>query len=170
LNEKLEKEIKMKLKEQVVKQAEEAKRRMQREHEIANEMNLYLERPDVRGVFDKNEKGLLKYFKYYCKNSKHELDLDVNYSLENMYYKEFTKFAYQTKIIPIYATADDVTSTFRNIVRYFKEKKASEQEIKLGIDAGKSSQFIDFNLFKRALVRLALIGKQQDGPQDQNID
>ena len=133
-------------------------------------MNQYLDRPDVSAVFEKNEKGLSKYFKYYCKQAKHEQDLDINFRLENMHCKDFTKFAYQTKIIPTFASTDDVTSTFRNIVRYFKEHKDSEKESKLGIDAGKSSQFIDFNLFKRTLVRLAMISNQPDEPQDLKVD
>ena len=116
-------------------------------------------------MFDSNEKGLSKYFKYFCKQAKNEgLDVDVNFCRENMHYKEFTKFGHQTKIVPTFCSAEDLASTFRNIVKYFKEKTSKDSELKAGIDASKSAHYIDFALFKRALVRFALIACQTDNP------
>ena len=34
---------------------------------MAKEMNQFFEQPDIKKVFDLNEKGLFKYFKYFCK-------------------------------------------------------------------------------------------------------
>ena len=112
-------------------------------------MTHYLDRPDISEVFAKNDKGLQKYFKFFCKQQKSDLDDDVNFRLENMHAKTFTKLAYQSKIIPGITTVDDVNSTFRNIVRHYKAGRH---------DGSKYSMFIDFGLFKRALVRLGLVG------------
>ena len=121
-----------------------------------------MERTDIKKVFETNDKGLLKYFKYYCKQAKHELDVDALFRLENLHFKQYNLFGYQTKIIPTFISAEDMASTFRNIVKYFKERKTQDSELRAGVDAGKSAFYIDFNLFKRALVRIALMSFQQD--------
>lgn len=90
------------------------------------------------------------------------MEVDINFRLENMHYKEFTKFGRQTKIVPTICSAEDLASTFRNIVKHFKDKTAKDNELKAGIDVFKSAHYIDFALFKRALVRFALIACQKD--------
>ena len=72
----------------------------------------------MRSAFDKYEKGLTKYFKHYCRQAKLELGVDPAFRMENMHYKEFVKFGYQTKIVPMLATSEDVSNTFRNVAKY----------------------------------------------------
>lgn len=72
--------------------------------------------------------------------------------LEHMHFKQFTKFCYQSKIIPTLATIDDINSNFKIIVSAYRAPGQRGEE-------GKFSPYIDEDMFKRALVRIALTGK-----------
>ena len=67
--------------------------------------------------------------------------------------KQFSKFAYQSKLIPVYATVDDVNSTFRNILRYYRTNDSKQHQ-------GTKALYIDYEMYIRALIRLGLIGKE----------
>jgi len=71
-----------------------------------------------------------------------------------MHSKSFTKLCYHSKIISGLVTADEVIATFRNIVRHYKTSQIGSKE------GSKYAQFIDYNLFKRALIRLGLIAQE----------
>ena len=71
-----------------------------------------------------------------------------------MHSKTFTKLCYHSKIITGLVTADDVSATFRNIVRHYKTGQIGVKE------GSKYAQFIDYNLFKRALIRLGLVAQE----------
>ena len=90
----LDKKLKTKSRDQVFSTFDDVKKQRQKEQEIANVMNDYLAKEDINAVLQKNDKGLNKIFKYFCKQQKLETELDVNFVLENMNAKQFTKFAY----------------------------------------------------------------------------
>ena len=88
-----------------------------KEQELANELNNFMQKPEVDKLFQDHEKALNKYFKFYCNLGKAELGEDLQFRLENLHFKEFSKLGYQSKIVPIILTAEDISSTFRNMVR-----------------------------------------------------
>ena len=90
-----------------------------KEQELANELVNFMAKPEVSELFNDHEKALNKYFKFYCNLGKAEIGQDLQFRLENLHFKEFSKFSYQSKIVPIIMTADDISSTFRNMVRQF---------------------------------------------------
>lgn len=90
-------------------------------------------------MLTQNEKGISTLFKFYCKQQKHTTDEERPFLLLNMHYKIFTKFAYQSKIIPRLATVEDVNKTFRDIVRYYKQPDAKGP----AADNSKFTMFID---------------------------
>lgn len=128
----------------------------QKEQQLASAMDEFLTRPDIAQVLLHNDKGISSLFRFYCKQQKQDFDEDIPFLLQNMHYKVFAKFAFQRKIIPKLATVEDVNKTFRDIVRYYKDVGAA------GSDTSKFAMYIDYQMFERALVRLALIGKQAD--------
>lgn len=71
-----------------------------------------------------------------------------------MHFRQFTKFCYQSKIIPHFASLDEINSTFRIIVSAYRSpgQRGDEQ----------FSPYIDYEMFKKTLVRIALTGKGQD--------
>lgn len=83
-----------------------------------------MDRPEIDELFSDNEKALNKYFKFYCNLGKSEIGQDLQFRLENLHYKEFSKLSYQSKIVPIILTSDDISSTFRNMVRQFQMNAA----------------------------------------------
>ena len=118
-------------------------------------MNDYLKRQDIAEVFAKNERGLRRVFKFFCKQQKQErLDDKIPFMLEHMHFKQFVRLCMQTKIIPTLCTIDDVNNNFKNIVIYYRTPGFQTD--------GTFSPFIDYDTFKRALVRLGLLGKDHD--------
>jgi len=103
--------------------------------------------------------------------------------------KQFAKLGYQSKIVPIMMKADDITSTFRHMVRQFQMSNAggeSEQgtgrtsglERKETMLEGKEKfadqasdatnlNYMNYDTFKKALVRISIIGCEYLGGQSE---
>ena len=106
-----------------------------------------------------------------------------------MHLKQFAKLGYQSKIVPIMMKADDITSTFRNMVRQFQMSNAGgESEQGTGRTSGlerketmlegkekfadKASDatnlnYMNYDTFKKALVRISIIGCEYLGGQSE---
>jgi hypothetical protein len=91
-----------------------------------------MDKEDVREVFDKHETGLTKYFKYYVNQAKQELNLDLEYQMNQLHYKEWVKFTSQSKIVPVLATSDEVVNVFRKIAKQAYKQSVSENKGTIG--------------------------------------
>jgi len=134
------------------------------------EYSKFLEKPDVAQVITDHEKGLNKYFSFYCLQGKAELGMDTDFKTTNLHFKEFVKFGYQSKITPVVASSEEVVSTFRFIARNQEaerlEKEGDEKgEATRANDKLNSQQYISYESFKKALVRIAIVGQESLGGQ-----
>jgi hypothetical protein len=104
-----------------------------------------------------------------------------------MNYKEFVKFGYQSKIVPVLAASEDVVQTFRHIARqqqtaphpydspnplpnlYLKGSKMSTEDVSLLATQKEkmAAQYFDYEGFKAALVRLTIVAGDVLGGQDE---
>jgi hypothetical protein len=64
-----------------------------------------------------NYASLQKYFKFYANEGKQEIGVDLEIQMNMMGFREFVKFGYQTKIVPVLASSDDIVQSFRQIAR-----------------------------------------------------
>lgn len=150
-----------------------------KERETYNQILEFMQRSDVKAVFKKNQVGLRKYFKFYASLGNHEIGVDLEHYMNQMNFKEFVKFGYQTKIVPVLTSGDGVTTTFRHIARQAcnaldegkpRVQLRKAQSVGPGFTTAKeeaaksavakenlASNFFDFEGFKAALVRLCIL-------------
>ena len=91
-----------------------------------------------------------------------------------MHFREFVKFGYQTKIVPVLVTSDDIVQSFRHVTRQSvnEEQNVNMSQVQsqftlmsskadaTGSAAMKeklATNYFDYEGFKAALVRLTII-------------
>ena len=130
---------------------------------------------EVTELFADHEGALKQYFKFYCNLGTKELGYDLTQKLQNLHFKEFSKLSYQSKIVPIIMTVEDIQSTFKNMIRQFQMNKLEATESVKGTsrtltsEDGKdaiNSNYMNYETFKKTLVRLSIIGCEYLGGQD----
>ena len=127
-------------------------------------------------VFAEHEKSLKKYFNYFCKQGRFELGHDLQFRLEHLDFTSFNKMGLQSKIVPVLISSEQLKTTFRNSIKQFQNAASAEQEGPSAIsqrspsdlgNASATSQYIDFENFKKALVRIAIQGQELLGGQSE---
>ena len=150
-----------------------------RERQLAADLVAFMQRAEVSQLFSDHDRSLLKYFKYYCRQNKVELGQDLQSRLERLDFSSFNKLAIQSKIVPVLISSEQLKSTFRNTVKQSSlsnadlsgvanvggqdaasQPAASNQGTGRAstLDGGPAPQQIDYESFKRALVRIAIQG------------
>jgi len=64
-------------------------------------------------VFSRYERFLDHMFKFYCKQAKVDLSANMQLKASHMELKEFVKFGFQTKVVPVLMTSDEMITIFR---------------------------------------------------------
>ena len=129
------------------------------ENQFQENLTEFMNQADVRTVFESYEKCLFGYFSFYCKQAKAQLGFDINFRLENLNLKEFIKFGHQSKVVPVLVPSEDLVQIFRTVARHQQDSQSSAI-----VNAGSSVadknviQFISFDSFKQALVRICVYG------------
>ena len=78
-------------------------------------------------------------FRFYCKQAKQSLSGDLVQHETNMQLKEFAKFGYQSKIVPVMLLSEELILVFRAVTKQLQ------------------SDHLTLDGFKLALLRIALI-------------
>ena len=115
----------------------------------------FMENPEVAELFSKYERSLRHLYRFYAAQDK--LDWQ-DHNKENMNLREFVRFAYQHRIIPILIEKPE------DSVKIFK------QAVKAESTKGEAlTQQLTFDGFKRSLVRVAVFAQDQIGGQKQDL-
>ena len=84
------------------------------------------------------------------------MTVDPKFKQSHMSLAEFSKFGYQTKVVPVLVTADEIITIFRtvektqaNSTQAIYEKRSSSQE-----NGGKAAHMLGYESFMQALVRI----------------
>ena len=150
-------EMESRLREQTKKKMEsyfeENKDKLKQDKEEKTAINKFIEKKNVKEVFQKYDEQLKYYYDYYAKQHYHELTRDIDNEFSTINSKEFTKFAYESNIIPTIMPINEVVYIFNTLVR---ERNDEDPE---------TGQKIDFEYFKKAIVRISAVGQKLLGGQ-----
>lgn len=120
-------------------------------------MKKFLKKGDVKEVFKQYDEVLQYFFSFYCRSEHHGIGRDYEVDMRTMNYKEFVRFSYQTGIVPTLIPVEDVVHTFHRLMRECLNEFPDSDEARL--------QVLNFDFFKRALVRIAALGQANLGGQ-----
>ena len=98
-------------------------------------------------------------FKFYCSQGKVDLGVDLKFKQKHMEQKEFIKFGYQSKVVPVLVTSDELIQIFKVLCKIhsdISEVQSSNLKSVLG-------NTIDFATFKEAIARICIYGYQKMG-------
>ena len=93
-------------------------------------------------------------FKFYCSQGKVDLGVDLKFKQKHMDQKEFIKFGYQSKVVPVLVTSDELIQIFKILCKIhsdISEVQSSNLKSVLG-------NTIDFATFKEAIARICIYG------------
>lgn len=141
---------------------DDSKKELQERQEI----NEFLEKPDVSDVFNAFKNSLTYVHKFYASQDVKPISFTMAKDFQTMNMREFVRFGYQHDIIPVLLQPEDLVLIFRQVVR----EKQAEYEKKRNADStyfGDQdwSQTLDFDMFKKALVRISIMAQDKLGGQ-----
>jgi hypothetical protein len=152
--EKREKEVVSNVKKQVIQYFEENKEKLYFDKKEKEEVKNFINKASVKAVFDKYDRPLRYFFDFYSKSEHHDIGFELDSNMETMNYKEFIRFGYQTHIIPTLIPIEEMTHTFRLLVRERQDELDNEK-----------MQVLDYGYFLKALVRISAIAQDYLGGQ-----
>jgi hypothetical protein len=153
MNQKLKEEMKKKME----KYFEENKENLKKDKEEKAAINKFMKAKQVNKVFNVYEAQLKYLFDYYAKSEHHELTRDFEKTYENINYREFIKFGYESNVIPTVIPINEIIYIYNQLVRerYDEDPKAPQE--------------LNYDYFKKALVRISAVGQAllggQNGPK-----
>jgi hypothetical protein len=151
--EEMQKVLRDEMKKKMEKHFEENKDNLKKDKEEKEAISKFMKNKQVTAVFDAYEAQLRYFYDYYCKCEHHELTRDIDKDYETINYKEFIRFAYESNIIPTIMQVPQIVYIFHQLVR-----EANDEDPKNG-------QVLNYEYFKKALVRVATVGQQLLGGQ-----
>ncbi len=126
---------------------EENKEKVQLDKKETKKVRKFLKKGDVKEVFKEYDDVLHYFFQFYCKSEHHGIGQDYETQIQTMDFREFIRFGYQTNIVPTLIPVEDLNHIFHRLVR---EREDEDKTLTLKV--------LDFEYFKRALVRIAALG------------
>jgi hypothetical protein len=113
-----------------------------------------LKKGDVKSVFDEYDDVLNYFFLFYSRCEHHSIGQDYEEDMVTMDFREFIRFGYQVNIVPTIIPVEDMNHVFHRLIR---ERETEFPE--------KIHKVLDYDFFKRALVRIACLGQENLGGQ-----
>ena len=149
----MESRLREQTKKKMEKHFEEHKESLHQDKEEKVAINKFVEKKAVKEVFQKYDEQLKYYYDYYAKQVYHELTRDIDNEFSTINSKEFTKFAYEFNIIPTIVPIHEVVYIFNTLVRERNDEDPT------------TGQKIDYEYFKKAIVRISAVGQKLLGGQ-----
>lgn len=132
-----------------IKEDKTGKDRLKRE---AEQIAAFMQQTEVADVFRNYERPLRHMYRFYSAQDKNDWQ---QHGKENMNLREFVRFAYQHRVIPVLLEKpEDSAKLFKQAV------KSDEQSNGLQLD---------FEAFKRILVRVAVFAQDAIGGQKEDL-
>lgn len=151
--EEMQSQLKDKMKKKMEKFFEDNKESLKKDKEEKAAINKFMTKKSVTEVFTKYDYQLRYFFDFYGKSYYHELSRELEKEYENLNYKEFIKFGYESHIIPTLIPINEIIYIFNQLTR---ERNEADP---------KSVQTIDYESFKKALVRISAVAQGLLGGQ-----
>jgi len=151
---KQEKEVKENVKGQVMEYFKKNKDKLKLDKKEKEEVKKFSEKAAVKEILHKYDIPLRYFFDFYSKSEHHEISFQLDSNMETMNYKEFIRFGYQSHIVPALLPVEEMTHTFRLLVRERQEELDNE-----------NMQVLDYKYFIKALIRIAAISQDYLGGQ-----
>lgn len=153
-------EMNLKLKEEMKKKMEkffeENKENLKKDKEEKAAINKFMKAKQVTKVFNAYDAQLKYMFDFYCKSDHHDLST-IEKAYENMNYREFIKFGYESNVIPTVIPINEILYIYNQLARERNDEDP------------KASQELNYEYFKKALVRISAVGQAllggQNGPK-----
>jgi hypothetical protein len=116
---KLAKANEARLKEQMSKYIKDTKEDREIEKKERKDIGEFVERADVKSVFDKYQKQLFLMYKFYASqdNKKDAASFDIEFLHSVLSFQEMVRFGYQQNITPNFISPDDMVHIYKNLVR-----------------------------------------------------
>ena len=113
-----------------------------------------MEESYVEHIFRQYELPLMYFFRYYAMQQLKSVTRELDKDLERMELGAWIKFGHHTNIIPAVLTSEEMTIIYRALEKESLEDHKDEE------DTGTVTKAkIDFNHFKRGLVRILILAK-----------
>lgn len=109
------------------------------------------------------ERFLNHMFKFYCMQAKVDISVDMQYKATHLSLQEFSKFGYQSKVVPVLLSADEMITVFRVVEKW--QTTSAETLYQQRINE-KSQHLINFSSFKNALVVICIYSHPRLENQD----
>jgi hypothetical protein len=107
-------------------------------------------------------------YKFYAQmDSKKDNTFDIEYLHSMLSLREFLKFGYQQKLTPKLLTPDELVQVFKYVLSDSQDK-ANESNDKKSI-ANRSSAMVDYDYFKKAIVRISIIAQEKLGGNNEDL-
>lgn len=152
--EEMSQKLKEDMKKKMEKYFEENKENLKKDKEEKQAINKFMKNKQVAAVFNNYDSQLKYFFDYYAKSDHHDLTRDIEKQFETVNYKEFIKFGYESNIIPTIIPIHEIIYIFHQLVRERNDEDPS------------SEQTLDYEYFKKALVRISAVGQAILGGQN----
>ena len=152
--EKKEKETMKKVKGQVMNYFKTNKEKLKFDVKEKEEVKKFINKSSIKEVFTRYDVPLRYLFDFYSKSEHHEISFQLDANMETMNYKEFIRFGYQSGIVPAFLPVEEMSHTFRLLVRERQDEMDNEK-----------MQVLGYDYFLKALVRIAAISQEYLGGQ-----
>jgi len=119
----------------------------------AEQIRAFMQQSDVEEVFQNYERPLRHMYRFYAAQDKNDWQ---QHGKENMNLREFVRFAYQHRVIPVLLEKPEDSA------------KLFKQAVKSG-DPQSNALQLDFEAFKRILVRVAVFAQDAIGGQKEDL-
>ena len=107
-------------------------------------------------------------YKFYAaQDTKKEGGFDLEYLHSTISFQEFVRFGYQQSICPNFLPPDDVVFIYKNLVR--EQQDVAQLRTDKDSIKHRTSGMIDYEAFKKALVRVAVLAQEKLGGADQDL-
>lgn len=71
----------------------------------------------MKDIFDKREGSFKKYFEFYSKQGRFEMNHDLEFRRSHLDFTSLNKLAIQSKIVPVLITSEQLKSIFKTTVK-----------------------------------------------------
>jgi len=132
------------------------------------QINDFYDQQDVQHVFALYDKSLHHLYKFYASQDLKEVGFTLEQSMQTMNMREFVRFGYQENIVPGLVTPEDIVQVYRQLIR----ERVEEVEGKVKdqyLQDNKHAQVLDYNYFKKGLIRLAVMAQDWLGGQKEDL-
>jgi len=96
---------------------EENKEKLKHEPRETEEVKKFIERGDVKKMFDKYDTELWTFFDFYCKSELKRIGFWYEDEIKRLDYWEVAWFAYQTNIVPTIISVEDINFIYHWLIR-----------------------------------------------------